>query len=233
MDPSNSRVYAWRSTLFVLLEDWEGAEKDARLMATSSDPTLESRGLRLLGRMRLHQGRSQEALDFLEQAEAASEDPTRIAQACVSAAHVLLAERELTRALEKAQRAQHEGKNDLPEWQGLFYGALAQARLDRWDDAANSAEELRTQAEALPTEIEKRRYRHLMGELALVRGDTAEAIKHLREAESTLLPRWHDATSQHVPIWYSLAHAYLESGDEEAAAEWFQRIVESSIEHVW
>ncbi len=39
--------------------------------------------------------------------------------------------------------------------------------------------------------------------------------------------------SQHVPIWYSLAPAYLESGDEEQAAEWFQRIVESTIEHVW
>jgi tetratricopeptide (TPR) repeat protein len=190
-------------------------------------------GLLFLGRSRLHQGRSQEALDLFEQAEAASDDPIRIAEACLTSACVLLAEGESPRALEKAERAQLEGKNDLPEWQGLFYGALAQAGLGRWDDAMKTAEKLRTQAEALPTEIEKRRYLHLVGELARLRSNSAEAIKELSEAESTLLPRWHDSTSQHVPIWYSLAQANLESGDEEKADEWFQRIVESGIEHVW
>jgi tetratricopeptide (TPR) repeat protein len=233
LDPGNSASHFWRPPLFILLEDWEGAEKYARWMRTSGDPEQETRGLRSLGTVRLHQGRFQEALDLLEQAEVAGEDPTDIARACVSAAAVLLVKGEPSRALEKAQRAQREGENDLPEWQGLFYGALARARMGRWDDVAKSAEELRIQAESLPTDIERRRYRHLMGELALIRGDAAEAIEELHVAESTLLPRWFNSTSQHVPIWYSLASAYLESGDEERAAEWFQRIVESSIERTW
>jgi tetratricopeptide (TPR) repeat protein len=34
----------------------------------------------------------------------------------------------------------------------------------------------------------------------------------------------------HVHIWYSLASAYLAAGQEDQAAEWFGRIIESSIE---
>jgi tetratricopeptide (TPR) repeat protein len=36
----------------------------------------------------------------------------------------------------------------------------------------------------------------------------------------------------HVPIWFSLAKAYLESGDEEKAAQWFLRVAESTNEHI-
>ncbi len=66
----------------------------------------ESSGLGQLARVHLYQGRSQEALDFLDQAEAASDgSQTRIADGlAVSAAEVLLAKGELTRALEQAQR---------------------------------------------------------------------------------------------------------------------------------
>ena len=37
----------------------------------------------------------------------------------------------------------------------------------------------------------------------------------------------------HVPIWYSLGSAYLSSGDEDKASEWFRRIAESGVEHLY
>jgi tetratricopeptide (TPR) repeat protein len=36
----------------------------------------------------------------------------------------------------------------------------------------------------------------------------------------------------HVPIWYSLASAYLASGDDDKAAERFQRIIDCGVERV-
>jgi tetratricopeptide (TPR) repeat protein len=123
----------------------------------------------------------------------------------------------------------------LAEWQGLYFASLAQARLGRAEEAEKTAEELRRKAEALPSEREKRRYYHLMGELALSRGDTARALEQLRRAEALLPPRGFPGPvgpPQHVPIWYSLGSAYLAAGEELNAAEWFRRVAESANEHI-
>ena len=37
---------------------------------------------------------------------------------------------------------------------------------------------------------------------------------------------------EHVPIWFALARSYMESGDDERAAEWFRSIIESTAERV-
>ena len=116
-----------------------------------------------------------------------------------------------------------EGKGNFPEWEGLYLTALAQAKLGRWSDAEKTAQELRTKAEALPTQKETRRYHHLQGELALARGDTSHALEELQSAQSLLPPRalrdWaNPRRPQHVPIWFSLASAHMVAGDEEKAA---------------
>jgi len=88
---------------------------------------------------------------------------------------------------------------------------------------------------SLPTEKEKRRHHHLMGALALASGDAARAIDELTTAQSMLSMRGFDVgfgPPPHVPIWYSLASAYLATGDGTSAAQWFEKIVESTDEHV-
>ncbi len=72
----------------------------------------------------------------------------------------------------------------------------------------------------------------LAGELALARGDTREAIRRLEQAVSLLSQRGSlpPPPPPHVPIWYSLASAYLAAGQDDQAAEWFLRIVESGVE---
>jgi tetratricopeptide (TPR) repeat protein len=74
-----------------------------------------------------------------------------------------------------------------------------------------------------------------MGELALTRGDLAEATEELEQAQSMLPARGllYVDLPQHVPIWFSLASAYLSAGDESKAAECFQRITESTTERLW
>jgi tetratricopeptide (TPR) repeat protein len=108
--------------------------------------------------------------------------------------------------------------------------------MGNWSEAKDTAERLRKEAESLPTEREKRRYHHLMGEIFLARNETAPAIKELQNAQS-MLPApgisWSRASLKHVPIWFSLACAYLVAGDENGATEWFERITESTTEHIW
>ena len=125
------------------------------------------------------------------------------------------------------------GEGNFGEWAGLFFAALAEEQLGRSAEADRLAEELRTNAEALPTEKEKRRYHHLKGELLRSRGDALEAIEELEKASSTLSPRGSgDPTNlaQHVPVWFGLASAYLSAGKDEQARKTFEEIVSRTTE---
>ena len=37
----------------------------------------------------------------------------------------------------------------------------------------------------------------------------------------------------HVPIWWSLSSAYYAAGYPDRAAEWFERIINSTTERLW
>ncbi len=226
----------WR--VFILREEWKRAQAAAQSLEEL--PDWNNQGSRFLAVTRLYQGRSREGLTFLERARAYAEIGTRKAQADNDAARVLLEKGQAARALERAQQAQREGEGDFPEWEGLFLAALAQARLGHREGAETTAEALRRKTESLPTEKEKRRSHHLAGELALGRGDARFAIKELEQAQSMLpargpLPPFPlvRPQHQHVPVWFSLATAYLAAGEEEKAAEGFYRITESTTEHIF
>jgi tetratricopeptide (TPR) repeat protein len=224
-----------RCWVHVLREEWDQAEVAANRMASSRDRVWKLYGSFWLAFNRLYRGRSHQGLDLLEQAMRTYEQRDRNSGVTRNyAAHVLLEQGQAARALEHAQTAQGDDKGRFPEWEGLFYASLAQARLGRWDESQATANELGRIAEALPTKREKRRYHHLMGELALAGGDARSAVEELERAQSMLtpkgFPRWR--FPQHVPIWFSLARAYFEAGDEDSSAEWFRRITESTNEQL-
>ena len=159
------------------------------------------------------------------------------AAAAVFSSDILLAQNEPTRALPEAERAQREGDGSRVAWEATFSKALAHARLENWDQADQLAEELRVKAESIPADRDKRLYRWLVGEIALARGDSKKAIEELERARSMLPPRGFPphgpgGIPPHVALWFSLASAYLTSGDDDNAEAWFTRIVESTTEHI-
>jgi serine/threonine protein kinase/tetratricopeptide (TPR) repeat protein len=170
----------------VIREDWEQAEAqlgrlrslDARTW--SLDHAVTS----------LYKGRSREALSSIEEMARAfrSPDPHN-GDACNLSAHVLLENDRATETIEQAERARIEGNGNEPGWEGIFWSALAQAKLGNQSEAQKMAEELRLAAEELPTDKEIRRYHHLLGELALSRGEASLAIHELERAQSLLPPK--------------------------------------------
>ena len=66
---------------------------------------------------------------------------------------------------------------------------------------------------------------------------SSTALAELTEAQSMLpaLGDWPSRASlpQHVPIWYSLASAYLSADDDDQAVAWLRRITESTTEHIY
>jgi TolB-like protein/Flp pilus assembly protein TadD len=231
----------WR--IFVLRDDLEGAEKIARESRISQDRDERLSSSCSLAITRLIQGHFEEALTILNEAEQVfGQSDTRTAFAHNYMSRILIERDQPGLALEHAQMAQMEGRGNDAEWEGLFLASLALGKLNEWEEAERTAETLRLKAESLPTDKEKRRYRHLLGELALLRNDAQAAILEFENAEAMLPAGVVDRSLilhvpfdllQHVPIWYSLARAHLAAGDEDKAAAWFERIAESGFEHLW
>ncbi len=233
--PDNWRNLTGIWAIHALREEWSASAGVAERMASSSDPFMKSLGANAIAVNALYRGRSREALAAIQAGEDLGEPDPVSAQSKSFAAYVLLEKGQPTEALEQAGIARREGQGDIAQWEGLFVAALAQAKLGRWSEADKAAEELRGIAESLPTEKAKRRYHHLLGDLALARSDATRAIEELERARALLPQRgfWSRAgLPEHAPIWFSLGSAHLLAGRDEEAASCFRRILESSTERL-
>jgi len=233
--PDNFRSQIGMWAIYVLREQWGAAARAAERMARSSDLFVRGLGASAGATNELYRGRSGSALAAAQAVGKFAQPGPISAQSNSFAAYVLLEKGLPMEALEQARLARRDGEGDIAEWEGLFVAALAQARLGRWPEAEKTAEELRQKAESLPTEKVKRRYHHLLGDLALARGDTAHAIEELERARALLPLRGFPGPAgspQHAPIWFSLALAYLGAGRDQEAATSFSRLVESTTERL-
>jgi tetratricopeptide (TPR) repeat protein len=225
-----------RWPVFVLQEDWARAQATADELSTFGGRFWKYLGFISSATNRLYRGEATEALRQVQRAVGAYDDPGPTRAAAHSYwARILLAQGRAGAALEQARLAQTEGQGNVPEWEGYAYEALALQQMGRAKEAREAATQLSERTASLPSEKEKRRHHHLMGELALADGDTARAIDELTTAQSMLSPRGFNVVGippPHVPIWYSLASAYLAAGDDVQAAEWFERIADSGGEHI-
>jgi serine/threonine protein kinase/tetratricopeptide (TPR) repeat protein len=235
MRPGHFVILMGMWTARALSERWDAAADVAERMLHSSDPFVKRLGWSLQAVDELYRGRSRETLSALRAAAEVGEPGPIRAQANSLAAYVLLETGRPAEALEQARIARRDGEGDIGEWDGLFDTALAQARLGRWPEAEEAAQELRQKADSLPTQVVKRRYHQLLGDLALARRDAALATSELELAGDMLPQRgfWRTAGSpDHAPIWFSLGSAHLLAGRDDNAATYFRRIVESSTERV-
>jgi tetratricopeptide (TPR) repeat protein/TolB-like protein len=224
-----------RRNAFILREEWADAESANRSLFESDELREKYNAALGLADLELYRGKSQAALESIRQAPRVyreSEEP--FAGASVFGAELLLEMGRAGDALLEARKAQAIEPGNAGEWLGLFYESLAQARLGRMKDARETAEKLRRRTAPIPSDKEKIRHHHVLGELALAEGNTDEAIRELDKAAAMLHPRGLSGRQDpwHVPIWYSLASAHRAAGDDAKAAEWFERIAESTHEHV-
>jgi tetratricopeptide (TPR) repeat protein len=235
------RVQNGRWWVFVLRDQWEEAAAEVKKLKASQDTFPNWQGWMNDAWLLLHRGQSERALASLDRAGEAPAEPGRLSGLSHSlASYVLLENGQWAKSLERAREAQDEGRGNIAEWEGLFFEGVALANLSRIEAANGTAQKLRERTKSIPSEKEKRRYNHLIGEIARIRGDSTAAIEELGKAQTMLPPYGHGANlnthrfgvQPYVPIWYSLASAFLEAGDEDKAAEWFQKITESTVEHV-
>jgi tetratricopeptide (TPR) repeat protein len=232
----NATLAEWgRRHVFLLREQWAEAESSIRSVSESHELRDKYDAAVGLTNLQLYQGNSEAALQSIRQAPRVyTETEVPFAGASLVDADLLLKLGRPRDALLEARRAQAIEPGNEGEWLGLFYESLAEARLGRMQDAHETAEKLRQRTEPIPSDKEKIRHHHLLGELALAEGNTDQAIGELEDAAAMLHPRGllGRGAPWHVPIWYSLASAYMAAGDEPKAAEWLERIAQSTTERL-
>jgi serine/threonine protein kinase len=235
LDPSSTWPALGRWNVAVLREDWDSADAAAAEIVSTNEPFWQFVGYVSRASNNLFRGRSRDALVQFESATRVYPTPgAATGEARILAADLLLQRGELTEALEQAKQARQDARGDRGEFNGLFVTAVAQARLGDHAAAAKTAAELERRTEGIPGPTTARRNHHLSGVLALLRGDSALALVELRQAEAMLSPRSFPGPipTPHVPIWFSLATAHSEAGNDAEAARWFQRIADSADERV-
>jgi serine/threonine protein kinase/tetratricopeptide (TPR) repeat protein len=242
MDPSQPRALKGMTWVATLRMQWQEAAAYSETLAGSSGLRWSWFGWINHSLISLYQGKSGDAIEFLANATKAVEGQSgRISglSRCLSA-HVLLETESFGEALEEAAQAQNDAEGNLGEWMGLFLQSLAEANLGHIKRARDTAAKLLERTKSIPTQREARRHIHILGELARISGEHTDALEKLREAEAMLpengfggLPGNERTGPQpYVPIWYSLALAYLEAGDQNHAAGWFEHIAEATVERV-
>ncbi len=209
-------------------EQWDEAEALALALFESPNPMIQLQGGRVLSILQLYRGRSQQVLDNIAEGMPALQNVPYSGGIYNFLSYVHLERGELELALETAEKARNEDYEPPVKREGLGRAALARIGLGRLDDAEKLIEEYRAQVENAPSEKGMRIYYYLRGELARARGNPVKAVEDLNKAASMLPPRsWGD---EHAEIWFALAQAHQEVGDQERAKEWFVRLTESRTE---
>jgi tetratricopeptide (TPR) repeat protein len=215
---------------FALRGDWGMAESGAAKIAALPLPSAAWLGHMMGAVLRLHQGRSREGLQLIEQAIAAAPQ-VRSAVPYGFASDIRRERGDLAGAVTYGQRAVAMAQSVYEEPFSITVLARARARGGRRNEAeAALARATRTedgQIAWLPFELA-----WAQGTIALDSGDASGAIDYLSRAVGAIWPRGSSVQvpNAHVPMWYELARAYQLAGRDRQAVEWFERITTNTYE---
>ena len=218
----------WR--IHALQDEWVKAEKAAVDMLHLDDPRAAGTATLQLARGYLFGGRSRVAGALAEEAA------FRFAQGHVAAADALSAAIEVRLGHDDTEGAlglvrQARAAGPLPPDPRVeFWEPIALAHAGRWAEAARARDHLAESVREIPGPTGTRLVRRLDGELSLLRGDPRSAVSSLAEAARLLPAR--GACGDHVPIWFSLARAYLAAGQPAQAEAWSQKAASASLERL-
>jgi tetratricopeptide (TPR) repeat protein len=223
--PGDFRILWGRSALAVLTYRWSEAEEIASSLLESASPVSQRIGRYVRVIVLGLAGEFTEAGRLIEQNIESNLDPRTRAVDHLELATGCLEFDQLELALDHAQRSL-EGAVNADFNRALKIEALALMRLGDRAGARAKAEALKERAEKLPSNREMRRWHQLRGELALQESNFDLAVSELEKAKALLPP---GPTSvfggPHVPIWGSLANAYIAAGEDSKAEDVLSQVL--------
>ncbi len=224
-----------RAAVAMLRDDWEGVEREAQKLVSSTDAQSRAGGYQLQTFANLYRGRSRNALANVAQSARLQPGSVQSAGVHNAAARILLEIGKLPEALAEATQGRTDADGRGAHFEANRLIALSQSALGRASAAQQAAADLIQLATEQRRDPEKRRVHLMNGLLALNAGDSAKAIDELTGAEAMLPPGPTGIAGggipgqAAIPIWYALGRAHLAAGHDAEAAERFRRIADGGI----
>jgi tetratricopeptide (TPR) repeat protein len=111
--------------------------------------------------------------------------------------------------------------------------ALLETRRGNLQASETFLEQARQEIEDVPSPIRDRWEAQARGSVMLARGDAAAAVDFLERA-AELSPERRFEDDQGLPqLWFDLAQAHLETGQDAEAEAWLRRLAEAGVERLW
>jgi tetratricopeptide (TPR) repeat protein len=142
-------------------------------------------------------------------------------------AYLNLALKDLDGALKECDDAwntANEGGILHRQREALFLKGRIYAEMKRWDDAQNTASELKKLIDQGMNKKAEKLYHHLAGIMELEQKNNSRAVGLFRQSIN-LLPSQVDSESKQALFIQPLALAYFQSGDLDKAQEEYERII--------
>jgi tetratricopeptide (TPR) repeat protein/TolB-like protein/predicted Ser/Thr protein kinase len=226
LNPKDQTMRIGRRNVALLANRWSDAE------AVAKDLEAGSAFERFLGAIAsnavsLARGRGREALLHGQRAAAMPGiAPFNRAAARNRTARQLLREGRAPEALIELRQAAADGRGRDQEFETLQLTAVAHAALGQTAESAAALSSLEQRASILPSGRETRRLHWARGEIALLAGDAATAVRELMTAAGMLSHHGPllGPPSSHVPIWYAAAAANVKAGRDADAIPLLERI---------
>jgi tetratricopeptide (TPR) repeat protein len=225
---SLTKIEIGRFVAHALRDQWPQAEAAGRRLMASDDPREKWEGGASLAMASLYRGDVGEARRLAEKGAASGRDSEERVGARLFRARLeadLGRERE---GLAEADRALAEKPKEAKlRAQGHAVRALCLARLGRKAEAGKSAAEVESFLRTIPPVLAEPMRLHLRGELALARGDHAEARAALKKAAALSPTRGLEMDTEPIEIRYALARTALDDGETDEARSALEQVVEA------
>ncbi len=223
-----NKLLEWSA--YVLSGDIAAADSAAEAVATSPEPYWKARALDMQATLSLLQGRLDQGLAQLGQAEALFPEPgVNRASLLLTHSSIELLAGNGEQALKLAEAAYTAAHGYPVETDILEVAACSQALLGRRDEARNTFEDLRTRYQLLPSRIVVRMDNFILGTMALLEKQSDEAVARFEEAWATYPESFNTIDDPHC---YVTGLAYWEAGRHDDAAHWFLRLHEHAKERL-
>jgi tetratricopeptide (TPR) repeat protein len=217
-----------RFVIAALQDRWEDAEAAAESLSKSDDPRDRWAGGEGHAIASLYRGDVGEARRIAEEGAQRGGTTDERAGARLFRARLEMELGRYADGLTEAEQAVGEAGDDRkPAAAGHALRAVCLSKLGRAAEAEKSAAEAEQFLGSIPKASGEPSALQMRAEMALARGDHAEARRLLEKAASLPPPMKIDLSPQPVEIQYALARAALAGGDAAAARRSLERVIDA------
>ena len=229
LDPDYNHYYWIKGDIYQCKGDLENAGKEYQKLLTLKERAAHIDGRDRLAAIFLMKGQFERSEEQIRRGIAEAEELREMDSAAsfrLDLAYIQLRRKDYAGALAECERILRDAivsESLSLQRSALYFKGLTYCEMNALDDAAQTADELKSVIKRGMNQRQMRYYHHLNGMIMMFRNDPSEAIKSF-SMSLDLVPSQYVPMNEHCLFIDSLASAYLATGDLKSAEDTYRKI---------